>query len=158
MRRLDIEKLNETQATTSVCNWVLGFGGALMVFGSLLPWTYAKIFFTIETRNGMQLGPNNGFSIDGLITLIFGVHATVVGVLGVKRNRVLGWWGVPVVVDGTVGLGVSLYNLAMAFTYLTSVKAGLLGVTAQIGYGLVAVIAGSAMVAGSGAVGFTKFG
>lgn len=62
---MEIREIEKTYISNSAWGWVLGFGGALMVFGSLLPWTYAKIFFTIETRSGIQLGPNNGFSIDG---------------------------------------------------------------------------------------------
>src|SRR5665213_1979062 len=64
----------------------------------------------------------------------------------VKRKTILRWLRVSAIVDGTVGVIISLYNLNMAFTYMASVKAGLVGVTAHIGYGLIVLIVGSISV------------
>lgn len=73
--------------------WILVVGGALMVIGSFLPSTHASIGAIALNRNGMQLDNHEGFSVDGLVTLVFGVLAALIGITRLTHTAFPRWIG-----------------------------------------------------------------
>lgn len=135
--------LTEPSPLAASTDYLLIIGGTVTAAGSLLPWTHATIFFTTLNRNGMQLGVNRSFSVNGLITLIFGILGVIVAVIHMKRDVQPIAYAFVAAVGGIVSLGIGLNGIREAMNYTVAVKSGLLFVSAGIGSGLWMVILGS---------------
>jgi len=136
--------LTEPSPLAASSDYLLIIGGTVTAAGSLLPWTHATILLTTLNRNGMQLGVNRSFSVNGLITLIFGTLGVMVAVIHMKRDVQPIAYSVVAAVGGIVSLGIGLNGIREAMNYTVAVKSGLLFVSAGIGSGLWMVILGGA--------------
>jgi hypothetical protein len=125
-------------------NWLLVLGGALMVLGSFLPWDQASAFLIQISRNGMQLGANRGFSVDGLATLLFGIGAVGAGWARLSAGATprIARWSPPWL--GLAGIVISGWDLHEISNFNNTIKSTI--VTASIGYGLWLVLVGSVAV------------
>lgn len=141
---------SELESSPPGSEWILIIGGVLMMVGSFLPWTHASFDLVRLTRDGLQLGANQGFSIDGLITLVTGVIATLTGLSRTKSTMLTHGIALLVCADGLIGTVVGLYDLVAAIDYTTSVKLGLPLVAAGVGYGIWIVIGGGVLITVSG--------
>jgi hypothetical protein len=90
-----------------------------LVLGSIAPWTQSAGVTVPLTlyRNGLQLGTDNGFSVAGLFSIVFGAFAIVSGATRLAEKRLPKFLDVPSLVDGLVGAAVGLYGLAEATWY-----------------------------------------
>jgi hypothetical protein len=98
---------------------VLTLGGVFLVLGSIAPWTQSSLVTVPVTlyRNGLQLGTKNGFSVAGLLSIVFGALAIVSGATRLAEKPLPRFLDVPALVDGLVGVAVGLYGLAEATWY-----------------------------------------
>ncbi len=125
-------------------NWLLVVGGALMALGSFLPWDQASAFLIQISRNGMQLGANRGFSVDGLATLLFGIGAAGAGWARLNAGVTprIARWSPPWL--GLAGIVISGWDLHEISNFDNTIKSA--AVSASIGYGLWLVLVGSVAV------------
>lgn len=117
-----------------------------MAIGSFLPWTSASLNGFAIHRNGMHLGANQTFSIDGLICIFLGVSAAIIGFTFWSQVKSPRWLCFSAMVNALVGLAVVLYYLTNAIDYTSAVKVGLVGVNSSVDYGIWIVIAGAALI------------
>src|SRR5271155_4508006 len=98
----------ETTDRLLLSNWsdaLLIVGGAMLVVGSFSPWMHGSVAEYTYYRNGMQLGFDQGFSIAGLLTVIFGTLATLSGAMHLARRPLPRIVAPSLVVDGLIGVG-----------------------------------------------------
>ena len=138
-------------STLPAGGWLAIIAGALMVFGSFLPWVTEHTFLVTVSRNAFELGSDSGFSIDGVICVALGIVTAVIGIARLTRSAMPRLMqGSPIITGIAAALLVanrapSINDLARE---INSSSNGL--ATASIGYGLwtVAVGAAVAIVAG----------
>jgi hypothetical protein len=143
----------------TACASLLTLGGVFLVVGSFSPWTQGSSVTLPLTfyRSGLQLGSNQGFSVAGLISIIFGVFAIVSGATRLAERHLPSFLDVSPLADGLVGIAVGLYGLAEATWYKHQLMvppgrfAGAKAIfNATAGYGIWLVIFGAWFVLVSG--------
>ena len=126
--------------------------GVLMIVGSFLPWMTATIttfstsaFFgpTIDTetitRNGWQLGADKGFSIDGLLILIFGVITLLIGLTRLADSPMPRYVQRSSIVTGLAATGIMIWATVQVQDFVASRE---LGIDANVGPGPAVVFVG----------------
>jgi hypothetical protein len=143
----------------TACAAVLTLGGVFLVVGSFSPWTQASSVTLPLTfyRSGFQLGSNQGFSVAGLISIVFGAVAIVSGATRLAEKHLPSFLDLSPLVDGVAGVAVGLYGLAEATWYKHQIMvppgrfAGAQPIfNATAGYGIWLVVAGGWFVLLSG--------
>jgi RNA polymerase subunit RPABC4/transcription elongation factor Spt4 len=139
--------VDEIASRASGGAWFALVGGILIVAGSLLPWLQVHLPLTTVSRNGMQLGNNYGFSVDGLVTLVLGLITCLIGLSMLLRFQMPPFVQRSSIVTGVVVGALVLLNIPGLQNYVKSVGAG-----ASIGYGLWVVLTGCALAIVGGLV------
>jgi hypothetical protein len=143
----------------TACASLLTLGGVFLVVGSFSPWTQASSVTLPLTfyRSGLQLGSNQGFSLAGLISIVFGALAIVSGATRLAERRLPRFLDVSPLADGLVGVAIGLYGLAEATWYKHQIMvppgrfAGAQPIfDATAGYGIWLVVAGGWLALVSG--------
>jgi len=96
-----------------------------MVIGSLSPWTHSSIVNSGYTlyRNGMQLGSNQGFSVAGLFTVVFGALVALSAAMRLAGRRLpRARRRATPMVAGVVGIAVGTLWIAFSRSYTHSVN------------------------------------
>lgn len=154
----------DSESTTSfsiptACASILTLGGVFLVIGSFSPWTQDSGVTVHVTfyRNGLQLGTNQGFSVAGLFSIVFGVCAILSGTMRLAERHLPSWLDVSPIADGAVGVAVGLYGLAEAtwWKHQLLVPVGRFATgqaifSATAGYGIWLVVVGGWFVLVSG--------
>jgi uncharacterized Zn finger protein (UPF0148 family) len=123
--------------------WLTLAGGLLMAIGSFLPWMQASVFLATLSRNGMQLGDNMGFSVDGVVTLILGVVTCVIGLSRLLHFSLRRFFYSSSVITGLIAGAITAYNATQLHKFVASI--GDESVTASLGYGLWVLLVGCAL-------------
>jgi hypothetical protein len=121
--------------------WLTIIGGAMMAVGALLPWWTLTTGIVTVNRNGLQLGANDGFSIDGAIAIGLGVVAVLIGVTRLNRSAMPRLFQRSPIVVGIAG-GLEMWS-SIDGTRATHVPAL---VTSSVGYGAWVVCIGAGIV------------
>jgi hypothetical protein len=120
-------------------------GGVALAVSALLPWLSARVVLATISRNGMQLGRDGGFSIDGLLVLVLGLQVVVAGMVTLSRWRVAGWLRRSPIILGLIGAAILAYDVP-AITHVTrGVGRATPLASATLGYGIYVGFAGSAL-------------
>jgi hypothetical protein len=117
--------------------WLTIAGGALCAVGSLLPWAKVQSLFITLSPNGMDGG-------DGVITLILGVVAALVGVGAIARWSLPPWtvW-VPVAACAVAGL-LAIANIVDVKNIGDDLPDGAEGLASvSVGSGLYVIVVGA---------------
>jgi hypothetical protein len=143
----------------TACSSALTLGGVFLVVGSFSPWTQASSVTLPLTfyRSGLELGSNQGFSVAGLISIIFGALAIMSGATRLAEKRLPSSLDLSPLVGGVAGVAVGLYGLAEATWYKNQIMvppgrfAGARPIfNATAGYGIWLVVVGGWFVLVSG--------
>jgi hypothetical protein len=111
-------------------------GGLLAVLSAFLPWMSAHVLLATLDRNAFQLGANLGFSADGLVLVLLGLVAVLIGITRavrasmppfVQRSPIIVGIGLAVVPAARVG---SISHLAQSVSANSSLA------SASVGFGL----------------------
>jgi hypothetical protein len=131
--------------------WVILVGGILLTVGSFLPWFTATVFAGTFNRNGMQMGENLGFSIEGLIVLMLGIVTCVIGLGLLLRFQVPAWLQGSSIITGAGAVFVVIVSIPGINDVVSSVNqdGGDYG-TASLGFGLWVAILGGLLAMGGG--------
>jgi hypothetical protein len=133
-------------------------GGVLAMIGAFLPWVTATVpgdsalsfpGLTLN-RDAFQLGNQLGFSADGVVLMVLGVVALVVGVTAVTPIAVPRWWQRIALLPGVL-VTLVVFNRYGAIEQLVRTVKKDSGATlvASVGYGFwVAAIGGFLALAG----------
>jgi RNA polymerase subunit RPABC4/transcription elongation factor Spt4 len=123
--------------------WLALAGGILMAVGSFLPWMQASAFFVTLHRNGMQMGDNMGFSVDGVVTLVLGVFTCVIGLSRLLHFSMPSFLYRSSVATGLIAGAITVYDATQIHTFVASI--GGENVAASLGYGLWVLLVGAAL-------------
>lgn len=104
---------------STACASLLTLGGVFLVVGSISPWTQDSLVTIPVTfyRNGLQLGTNQGFSVAGVISMVFGAVAMLTGAMRLAERHLPSFLDVSPILDGIAGVAVGLYGLGEATWY-----------------------------------------
>jgi hypothetical protein len=131
---------------------ITGLGGGLIVLGSLLPWVTAQAGFVSISRNSMQLGEGNSFSIDGAILLILGIITIVIGITRATRAQMPGFLQRSSVVTGAVAGALAIYDITQVNDLVQRVKSASSLAVASIGVGAWITVVGAVIAVVGGLV------
>jgi hypothetical protein len=134
--------------------WVFIIIGALVAIASFLPWSTASVGVVSVNRNGMQLGPNLGFSIDGVIALILGLLVALVGITSLTRTAFPRWVQTSPIVLGIGVVILAIVDLSTVNSYVSHLHSE--GLTASVGYGLWIVLIGGIIAILFGAISWVE--
>jgi hypothetical protein len=126
--------------------WLTLFGGILMVAGTFTPWTQEVFAGTIVSRNGMQLGGNLAFSVEGFFTLLLGLITCLIGIRGLQRFQMTKWLQNSSIVTG---IATALLVIGAIIGTHSSVAGEYAG-NASYGFGLGLLVLGCAFAIGGG--------
>ena len=127
--------------------WVLIAAGALVAIGSLLPWEQATSGFVSITRNGFQLGANLSFSTDGLVVMILGVVAAMIGITRLTSRSFPRWLNRSPFVLGAAILAFGIFDERSLANTVNGLRSSDSTGLFSVGYGVWLVIAGGAIIA-----------
>jgi hypothetical protein len=125
---------------------ITGLGGVLIMLGSFLPWLTATIPLAgTITVNGMQ-GEGIG---DGVITLVLGMIAVLLGVAQVTGNLPARWRLLPIMIGVLTGLiAAYAYNDVQGRIHSVTAESDL--VTASVGMGIYTLFVGAGFAIAGG--------
>jgi hypothetical protein len=132
-----------SRSTTTGIEWLLIFGGALMIIGSFLPWAQERIFAFSVDRNGMQMGNNLSFSIDGLFTVFLGALIALIGITNLTGTTFPRWIKRSAIWLGILGLSTSIYDYSSINDTVNKLSSQYSTGSFSVGYGLWMVIIGA---------------
>jgi hypothetical protein len=137
------------ETTVQAGGWIAVAGGLLLVAASLLPWFTASTVAGSISRNGMQLGKNSSFSIDGVVVLVLGLEVAIVGISRVREFAVPSWAGRSPIVAGLIAGYILLVNWSSLDQLVHTVERS--GVsTASLGMGLYVGVVGALVAIAGG--------
>jgi hypothetical protein len=140
--------------TTPAGGFLAVAAGVAIVIGAFLPWVSLRVGFATVSRNSVQLGANEGFSIDGVVLLGFGVIVAMIGVAALTNSSMPRWLQRSAIVPGIGAVAVCLnryFPLHSDVAHATSALVGLDG-AAAVGYGIYIVAAGGFLAVLSGLI------
>jgi hypothetical protein len=116
-------------------------GGIVLAVSGFLPWFSGHVVGIAISRNGMQLGNDEGFSIDGLLMLLFGLEVIVIGVCRAASVPLPRWLQQSPAIVGIVAAIVAVLEIPGIENLVNSVRQSSLA-SASIGFGLFVAIFG----------------
>jgi hypothetical protein len=125
-------------------------GGALLVLSAFLPWFTATVFTLSISRNGMQLGQGDSFSIDGLLMVLFGVEVLIVAVTRLTAAQLPTWLQSSTIVVGVAAVAVALFEIPSVNDLVNHVRQSSSIAVASVGFGLYVAILGGLVAVGGG--------
>jgi len=134
--------------------WVLIIAGALTAIGSFLPWEQASSGLASLTRNGFQLGADLSFSPDGLIVMILGVIAALIGITRLTGRQFPRWLNGSPMWLGAVILFESISDERSLTTMVNGLRRQDPSGLYTVGYGVWFAIVGGALIAFAGLAGW----
>ena len=124
--------------------------GVLIIIGAFLPWLSAQAAFLSISRNAFQLGNQNGLSPDGVILLVMGIVAILIGAACAMRATLDSYVLLFPIILGACGVIVALNRVGSINDRVHQVRAASSLASASIGYGLwITVVAGVLAVVGA---------
>lgn len=111
-------------------------GGGLLLLSAFLPWMSARVIFATLSRNAFQLGNQLGFSADGLVLVLLGLVALLIGITRSVRASLPAFiQRSPIIVGIAAGL-VPLLRVGSinSLAHQVSASSGL--ASASVGFGL----------------------
>jgi hypothetical protein len=122
--------------------WVTLIGGAILGISGFLPWFTAGVLAATISRNGMQLGQDDGFSIDGLLVILLGAIAILIGISRLSSFATPRWVQRSPIVVGLVAVLIVAFDIPSINNLVNNVRAQSSLATASLGYGVYVAIAG----------------
>jgi hypothetical protein len=119
--------------------------GALVSIGSFLPWLSASDSFESISRNALQLGANDSFSLDGAVVMAMGFIIVAVGITRLIYRGAPRFFRGSAIVAGLVALGESIWLAHSVQQIVDHAHNVSNAVVASIGYGTWIAIVGSAL-------------
>jgi hypothetical protein len=123
---------------TSLLGWGIAVAGALLVLGAFLPWI---------TMSGLGSASKSGIEGDGVITVLLGVGAGVVGLRAAVSGRTNKWGYIAVLASGLTAGVVAVIDFIDVQSRIEDITSSSL-VIGQVGVGL--YLTGAAALALSG--------
>ena len=135
----------EYRRTSNVAGaaWITLVGGVLLAVGSFLPWATAQIFVVSLNRNGMQLGQNDSFSLDGLVTLILGLVTVLIGVGRLSNFAIPRYIQRSAIVAGFAAGAIAIYDINSVRNLVDTQQSAAPGGVFAVGYGIYVVVSGA---------------
>jgi hypothetical protein len=141
------------QSDTTPAGSILAIiAGAVIAASAFLPWFTAHVGFATLNRNAFQLGSNEGFSIDGILLLLFGAIAIAIGISRLTRSQMPRWLQRSSIAIG-VFVGLVIADRAPEIALLAHTVQGDSSIfSAGIGYGVWVAGVGAALAVIAGFV------
>ncbi len=125
--------------------WITILGGLMLGISGFLPWFTASILGGTISRNGMQLGQGDSFSIDGLIVILLGAATLLIGISRLSGFPVPRWIQRSPIVTGLAGALVVGSDIPSLNNLVNTVQSQSQLATASLGYGVYIGMAGAAV-------------
>ncbi|MHB1988914.1 MAG: zinc ribbon domain-containing protein [Acidimicrobiales bacterium] len=132
--------------------WITLGGGAILVVSAFLPWFTASVFSQSISRNGMQLGQGDSFSVDGLIILLLGLVAVLIAIGRLAKFSLPRWVQSSPVVVGLVASVYAALDIPGIDHLVASVRQRSSLVTASTGFGVYLAVVGGVIALVGGLV------
>jgi hypothetical protein len=141
---------NRKRADTAPAGaWISLAAGVLMVVSAFLPWVTASGGFINISRNAMQLGDQQGFSVDGVVLIVLGLVTALIGVTRLTQAAVPSFIQRSPIITGAAAGFVALDRLPAINDLVQRVHSASALISASVGFGLwVAVVAGALAIIG----------
>jgi uncharacterized integral membrane protein len=130
--------------------WIALAGGFILAISGFLPWFTASVLAESVSRNGMQLGQGDSFSVDGLLMLLLGLVTVVIAISRLANFPVPRWLQRSPVVVGIVAAVIAGSDIPSINDLVNSVRSSSSLATASVGFGVYVAIASGVVAAVGG--------
>jgi len=125
------------------------FGGVLLIVSAFLPWLSAQAFVASVSRNAFQLGDQMGFSPDGLVLVLLGLVAVLIGATRLMKASLPRWVQRSPIIVGIGALLVPISEVGAINDLARQVSTASDLATASVGFGVwLAILAAAVTVVG----------
>jgi len=137
-----------TTSTTPAGAWFSILGGAIAVVSGFLPWVMATTGLGGGfTRNAFQFGAHESFSVDGVVLMVLGTIAVIIGIVRLTNSAMPRFLQRSPIVLGIVVALVPLNRLPAINSSVHNIQNACSGAcTASIGYGVYTAFVGALLM------------
>lgn len=126
--------------------------GGLIAIGAFLPWFSVSAAGSV-TRNAFQLGNDFSFSADGVVLLLVGIVAALIGVVRLTKTAMPRWIQSSTILPGVVAIAAVVNRYGSIQSLANQMNASAHGLfVASVGYGIWLPVAGGALAIVAGLI------